>query len=175
MFRKGIGRAAAIAAASVVIGFGLIVVPGPANLPRAYAADASYFEECSFDWLHCGTGEQVDLTSDQVRARTDLCLWDNNDGSHPNAAVCIKRDGDVVFVRDTDSDGRSALGQIGFTVANIYVCRNAHGAGTWARCDFQWPENNARLRTMDCDFDSGPLRFGSSECTTSERYIDFLG
>ncbi|GAA3573214.1 hypothetical protein [Kribbella ginsengisoli] len=173
MLRKGIRRVAAIAA-SVVLGFGLIVVPGAAPLPRAHA-DGGYFDSCSFDWLTCGTGEQVDLTSDQVRARTDLCLWDNNDGSHPNAAVCIKRDADVVFVRDTNSDGRSALGQIGFAVNNIYVCRNAHGFGTWARCDFQWPENNARLRTMDCDFDSGPLSFGSSECTTSERYIDFLG
>ena len=174
MLRKGIGRAAAIAAASVLFGFGQIVVPGAAHVPVAHA-DAGYFDDCSYDWLHCGTGEQVDLTSDQVRARTDLCLWDNNDGSHPNAAVCIKRDGDVVFVRDTDSDGRSALGQIGFTVDNIYVCRNGHGSGTWARCDFQWPESNARLRTMDCDFDNAPISFGSTECTRSERYVDFLG
>ncbi|MET9268512.1 hypothetical protein [Kribbella sp. NPDC003557] len=174
MLRKGIGRAAAIAAASLLLGFGQIVVPGAAHLPVAHA-DAGYFDDCAYDWLHCGTGEQVDLTADQVRARTDLCLWDNNDGSHPNAAVCIKRDGDVVFVRDTDSDGRSALGQIGFTVDNIYVCRNGHGSGTWARCDFQWPENDARLRTVDCDFDNAPISFGSSECTRSERYVDFMG
>jgi hypothetical protein len=173
MLRKGIGRVVAIAVVSVLFGSGL-VVPGAAQLPRAYA-DANYFDSCSYDWLHCGTGSQVDLTGDQVRARTDFCLGDDNGNTHPNAAVCIKRDTDVVFVRDTDSDGRSALGQIGFSAANIYVCRNAHGFGTWARCDFGWPESQALLRTADCDFDNAPISFSSSACTRSDHSILFPG
>ncbi|MEV0730993.1 hypothetical protein [Polymorphospora sp. NPDC050346] len=57
--------------------------------------------------------------------------------------ICIDYDGDYVFVYDGEADGGSGLAEI-YSSSGSYdfrYCRNAHGAGTWARCNFDWPED----------------------------------
>lgn len=62
-----------------------------------------------------------------------------------NATAVAKRVGDYLYVRDDCADGRSAVAKVtiisGSNTGDAYVCRNSHGNGTWARCDFNWPEN----------------------------------
>jgi hypothetical protein len=64
--------------------------------------------------------------------------------------VCLKPYGDVLYVKDMVSDGKSAA----FVWENMWyddngyghvwrqgVCRNPHGAGTWAKCNKDYHEN----------------------------------
>lgn len=66
------------------------------------------------------------------------CDWDTN------AEGAIKRSNDSVFVKDTCGDGRSAVVMVTTTTGSNQgdrrICRNARGAGKWARCDWNWPE-----------------------------------
>lgn len=62
-----------------------------------------------------------------------------------DAGGVIEYTGDIVFVKDGCSDGRSAIVLIeDFENGNKRICRNSRGAGTWAKCDFDWPEGNVR-------------------------------
>lgn len=57
--------------------------------------------------------------------------------------ICIDTYGDKVWVYDGKSDGNSALGWIVSSSGSVTqrYCRNPHGQGTWARCNFDWVEN----------------------------------
>jgi hypothetical protein len=66
-----------------------------------------------------------------------------------NGTVCttlttaaVKAVGDYVYVRDLCADGKSAVGRVWSPTGatDVRICRNSLGAGTWARCDFDWPE-----------------------------------
>ncbi|WBQ05195.1 hypothetical protein [Kribbella sp. CA-293567] len=51
--------------------------------------------------------------------------------------VCFEPDGELLYVYDGKSDGRSAIGEVSFSHKG---CRNKWGKGTWARCNYSWPE-----------------------------------
>lgn len=69
------------------------------------------------------------------------CLYDTGWGGRG----VIKHDGDYMYVRDMCADGASTLMQLtilsGSGTGDHYICRNKHGKGSWARCNFDWPEN----------------------------------
>lgn len=59
----------------------------------------------------------------------------------------IVLDGDYIYVKDTCPDGLTALGIFQYTVGTTGYrlrCRNPHGAGTVARCNFNWPEKGTK-------------------------------
>ncbi|TDB78806.1 MULTISPECIES: hypothetical protein [unclassified Micromonospora] len=59
--------------------------------------------------------------------------------------VCVDYSGDYVYVKDNDADSYSGLAYIWsqYGVADRY-CRNTHGNGTWARCNFDWSEDGTK-------------------------------
>jgi len=93
----------------------------------------NYMDVCPSDNVSCQTGVQVSGTG----GTGDTC------GTGYKTYVCIDYDGDYVYVYDNDADGGSGLAEIYSTNSsyNFRYCRNPHGAGTWARCNFDWPED----------------------------------
>ena len=76
--------------------------------------------------------------------------WPEDRPCDPNgmeAVVAVKLVGDYVYVYDDCKDGRSAIAAItGHEDGHFHkrYCRNLHGKGTWARCNFDWPEGSAK-------------------------------
>ena len=97
-----------------------------------------------------------------------------------DAVAEVKLDGDYVYVADTCTDGRSAMAQVityneaGNSVRHRY-CRNPHGYGTWAQCNWDWPEGSNNT----CDLTTDPpecynlvLVAGSYDGNTGNLYWD---
>ena len=56
-----------------------------------------------------------------------------------NVKVCFQPDGEWIYVRDMKTDGRSAYGEV---EGRDRVCRNPHGQGAWARCNYSFREGS---------------------------------
>jgi len=115
-------------------------------------ADDNFFTWCGSADISCQAGVQVSEPTGQ-----DRCITANVG----NTRVCINYTGDIMFVRDNSGDTHSAVGRV---VASSGVsdrwCRNAHGVGTWARCNFDWVE------TAQKDVYGG-VRISSTEARTN--------
>ena len=79
-----------------------------------------------------------------------------------NSSGVVVLSNDLIYVKDTCRDGRSAVARVvdlnGNTATRI--CRNPHGFGTWAKCDFNWPEPaQYRFEAGVYNADTGYLRF----------------
>lgn len=64
-------------------------------------------------------------------------------GASVSAGV-LREVGDYIYVKDMCRDGRSAVVRLrpyGGDNRATRICRNPHGVDTWARCNFDWPEN----------------------------------
>ncbi|MEU5874116.1 hypothetical protein AB0A73_21490 [Glycomyces sp. NPDC047369] len=97
-------------------------------------ADEDWYTACENDWVTCQTG----VTGVAVEGD---CMTEGADLHH--TSVCVKYDGDYVYVRDGEADGYAAVGRIEYLDTdnkNIRFCRNNSGYGTWARCNFDWNE-----------------------------------
>ena len=90
--------------------------------------------------------------------------------------VCFTQNGDDVWVKDTEKDGRSAVAVWRTRGGGSGQCRNAGGYGTWKRCDYNFAEclsggannyiawNNYTYdaETRDYNFISGPYQVNVS-------------
>ncbi|NIH86616.1 hypothetical protein [Amycolatopsis granulosa] len=115
---------ATLAAAGVVL----------AAAPTATAGEPHFYRSCAQADFSCQNGAKISGPTDYDRCDTG---W--------TTKVCVKYDGDVVYVQDGSADGRSALGVIeASSGVRARVCRNPHGHGTWARCKFDWSEGAAK-------------------------------
>jgi hypothetical protein len=96
------------------------------------ATGDDFLQICTASYTSCQNGVQVSGTIGPY----NRC--DTVNGTE----VCVRYDGDVVYVKDGASDSNSALGMV-YTSSGVShrICRNPYGAGTWARCDFDWAEN----------------------------------
>ncbi|MGH3648116.1 MAG: hypothetical protein ACRDTM_13205 [Micromonosporaceae bacterium] len=100
-----------------------------------------YFSgRCVYGRTYCKNGLRIYPTPGYDPAGADWCWYDSH------VRICIKWEGDYVYVKDKVSDGRSAVAEVYGPVStweprSLY-CRNPYGTGTWARCNFDWPENN---------------------------------
>ncbi|MFE9203449.1 hypothetical protein [Micromonospora sp. NPDC006431] len=96
-------------------------------------ADENYLDHCTDYGVRCQTGVQVGEPTVADQCGTDETYL---------TAVCVVEHGDIVYVRDGRVDGHSGLARIdaGAGVAWRY-CRNPHGGGTWAKCNFDWAED----------------------------------
>lgn len=103
------------------------------------AADGTYYYECSYADVACQTGVLVTSFS------SDICKTAPLGGSR-STTVCIDYEGDWVYVKDGSADGWPALAEIVGGNGSVYkrLCRNNHTAGTWARCNFDWPESSEK-------------------------------
>lgn len=122
--RRRLGTRAALVA--LAVGTAVFAVQSPSM------ADDTYFTFCSTSAVSCQTGVEVSGPSGH-----DACVT----ATATNTRVCIDYAADVVFVTDGRADGNSGLAMVRATagVAERW-CRNPHGNGTWARCDFDWSE-----------------------------------
>lgn len=119
--------------------------------PGAAHAEASYFSFCAQADRVCVEGAQV---AGPVGA--EFCVGDPNGSTHPNAGVCVDKANDLVWVSDTAQDSRSGMGYVLGSGGTWYICRNKWGNGTWARCNFDWPEGRTfDVYLGDWDFSAG--------------------
>lgn len=95
------------------------------------ASGDNFYAECTSSSAVCQEGTLVSGWSG------DRCAT----ASYGLTKVCIAYTGDYVYVYDGAADGNSALADIWASSGIIYrYCRNKHGYGTWARCNFDWDE-----------------------------------
>lgn len=84
----------------------------------------------------------------------------------------VKLAGDLIYVLDGCKDGKSAVARVtvnsGPDAGDKRICRNSYGVGSWARCDWDWPEDpvkNLTAGTYDGDtgsqmwWDGGSIYF----------------
>jgi hypothetical protein len=97
-------------------------------------ADESYLPECASSAASCQTGVKVAGPQGE-------CLMAA--ASRGNTIVCIDYNGDYVYVKDNKADNWAGMGVVHSNEGSVDVryCRNNHGNGTWARCDFNWAES----------------------------------
>ncbi|WP_460807511.1 hypothetical protein [Micromonospora zhanjiangensis] len=91
------------------------------------------------DWYYlCGV--YPCQTGVEVGAAEGVCMT-----GPASTRVCVKYDGDYVYVLDGKADGNAAMGIIDSEkgIGRRY-CRNPHGNGTWARCNFDWSESGKK-------------------------------
>lgn len=103
-------------------------------MPSAAMADENYYYDCGYDSVACQTG----VTNVLVEGE---CM--TADAAHHKTSVCVDYSGDYVYVYDGQSDGYAAMAEVYTTrgTINTRLCRNNHGYGTWARCNFDWVED----------------------------------
>ena len=78
------------------------------------------------------------VIGEKVGSAGDAC--DGNNAANGHVKVCFQPDGEWLYVRDAAADGRSAYGLVW---GRDRVCRNPHGEGTWARCNYSFREGNS--------------------------------
>lgn len=87
------------------------------------------------------------------------CFVSSSD--EPDVGVCVQPHGDFVWVNDRSSDGNGGIGAAFNDQFGQRICRNAHGSGTWARCDWNWPEGSS-WDLSGAEADRGILRYWQS-------------
>jgi hypothetical protein len=113
------------------------------GLPSASWAEAGYFDWCYRTNVSCQTG--VEISGTPWGDGVTYCDAD----SYYDTMVCIKTDGDIVYVYDGATDNNSAVGNIYIpesgsdSVASRW-CRNPYGKGSWAKCNFNWLEDKEK-------------------------------
>ncbi|GAA4260809.1 hypothetical protein [Dactylosporangium darangshiense] len=114
--------------ALVVTAIAVFAAPTP-----SMAGGDQYFVACEGVWASCQTGTKV-------AGPVGVCLM--ADAYYHSTIVCIDYDGDYVYVKDNKADGQSAMARIDSDRGDVLTryCRNTHGNGTWARCNFNWSE-----------------------------------
>ncbi|NUQ87480.1 MAG: hypothetical protein HOQ43_03325 [Glycomyces artemisiae] len=102
-------------------------------LPSAAMAEDNYFNWCTRADTSCQTGVEVGLVEGECMTAP---------AAYHKTQVCIKYDGDYVYVYDGQADGYAAMAEIGNDNGSINsrLCRNNKGYGTWVRCNFDWAE-----------------------------------
>ncbi|SCL44543.1 hypothetical protein GA0070606_0339 [Micromonospora citrea] len=121
--RRGQAAALALVATAVAV----FVAPKP-----SMAGGDPYFVGCESSSASCQTGVKV-------AGPVGVCMTES--ATYASTSVCLDYNGDHVYVRDGSADGRSAMARIDSERGLAYrYCRNTHGHGSWARCNFDWSE-----------------------------------
>jgi hypothetical protein len=102
-------------------------------LPSAAMAEDNYMAQCPRADTACQTGSAAGLVEGQCMTATSY---------YHRTQVCVDYAADAVYVYDGQSDGKSAIAEIGTDngAINKRICRNNLGYGNWAKCDFDWAE-----------------------------------
>ena len=150
-----------------VLRFGLVALFAvgitivPASPSTAQVDEPDYLYQCIYADVACQNGELVEPD-----------FWYNftKSGSmwNINVTARIAYDGDYVYVYDSNQDGYSAIAEVQSPSGsvNFRYCRNAHGEGTWARCNFDWLEaqwHELYLAEFDASHGGGYVEQGPYE------------
>ena len=98
----------------------------PASLVLAALALAAAPSAASADGVDIGQ---------KVRGPGNACQ--GNSVGNDSVKVCFQPDGEYLYVKDKDADGRSAYGDM---MSGYDDCRNPYGKGTWVRCNYAFRE-----------------------------------
>ncbi|MEJ3746139.1 hypothetical protein WEI85_22975 [Actinomycetes bacterium KLBMP 9797] len=103
-------------------------------VPAPSMADDDYYNPCFASWVSCQTGVKVSYPA-------GVC--GSVSATYGATTVCVDYVGDYVYVEDNDADTHSAMAFIANDNGDVLdrYCRNPHGAGSWARCNFDWAES----------------------------------
>lgn len=128
-FRLGRSRLVQAGLLALVVTISAVLAtpaPGMAN-------GANFHYHCTESWTSCQVGVEVSGPAGLPCGTEEFSV----------TTVCIRYDGDIVYVRDGDVDGDSALAMIQSSSGDVTyrLCRNQLGAGKWARCNFDWSES----------------------------------
>jgi hypothetical protein len=102
--------------------------------PTPSLADGDdYYFGCPVSTYSCQTGVKITLPAGEC---------DTSTAATGSTIVCVDYSGDYVYVKDTSADSHSALAWISSDAGGVHdrLCRNPHGKGTWAKCNFDWSE-----------------------------------
>ncbi|MEJ3746140.1 hypothetical protein WEI85_22980 [Actinomycetes bacterium KLBMP 9797] len=126
---------------------GVFVAPAPSM------ADGDYYDACSASWVSCQTGTRVYSTAGYCETIV---------AEYGSTRICVDYDGDYVYVYDGAGDQNSAMGYISNNIGDVLDrhCRNPYGAGTWARCNFDWAEAGPKDVSAGIRFSSTSWRYG---------------
>lgn len=103
------------------------------------AAEADFYEGCASGSVSCQNG--VSVSSAPSSPCGSLTKELSGGVIVTVSRVCVDPSGDYVYVYDGYADGYAALGQVeANSGVDVRLCRNGHGTGTWARCNFDWSE-----------------------------------
>jgi hypothetical protein len=103
-------------------------------LPGAAMADDDYYKFCPQSWASCQTGVAAGLVEGN-------CM--TSSAGYASTQMCVKYDGDYVYVYDGRKDGYAAMAYIKTEDGSVTdrYCRNNLGYGNWAVCNFDWAES----------------------------------
>ncbi|WP_157974903.1 hypothetical protein [Glycomyces dulcitolivorans] len=106
-------------------------------LPGAAHAD-SYYIGCGDSGTSCQTGTAVEQTEGN-------CMV--SDYAFGSTVMCVKYDGDLVYVYDGRADGYAAMALVETSNGSVHerYCRNNLGYGNWAVCNFDWAEAGSHV------------------------------
>jgi hypothetical protein len=94
--------------------------------------------------LAIGVGAAPASAADGVREGVKVAGPDgacsNAQASNTYVTVCYQANGDYLYVKDGEADGKSAYGYFTWPGDKDH-CRNSYGAGTWVRCNYDLPED----------------------------------
>ncbi len=158
----------AMAAGIFAIGV-LLVWVGPAS------ADGSYHDSCSQENIKCRTGTEMSHAPTTIGEDGTMCRSYGADEPpvqaryEPDVTVCVRKYDDLVFVKDMAADGHGAIGRVTRISPTPILrnCRNPYGGGSWARCDWEWGEDN------QYSFDVSAMELDGRQFINYEWYFGF--
>ncbi len=113
--------------ALVVTAVAVFAAPTP-----SMAAGDNYFISCDAAFSSCQTGKKVSSPAGVCGIASAY---------YGSTIVCVDYYGDYVYVKDNKADGYAAMAVIESDRGIAYrFCRNPHGNGSWAKCNFDWSE-----------------------------------
>jgi hypothetical protein len=118
-------------------------------VPTAAHAEDMFSQRCQSAGFICVNGAQVSQSPVSV---ADFCR-DATLATEPDVYICVRKSDDVVWVKDTEADGHSAVGEVTTNDEVTRVCRNRYGSGTWVKCDWNWVENSGNALSAE-EFDA---------------------
>lgn len=120
---------------ALVLALPIVLVASPASADSWWQTGDKVSHDYHFDWPNtsgfCGDGE----------------------GEPGSSYVEVRKSDDTVWVKDICADGMSATAKVttydeaGHDVRHR-KCRNPYGKGTWAKCDFNWEDNDATGKAL---------------------------
>ncbi|MGH3737451.1 MAG: hypothetical protein ACRDT6_17855 [Micromonosporaceae bacterium] len=114
-----------------------IATPGTALAHHTYDqphCPTGYYEGVEY---HCQIGSRI-----YSEPNYNQCNEEYSGTTH-YMEVCVLKPGDHIYVKDKQSDGKSAVAEIVRRDRSGIrrVCRNNQGAGTWVHCNFNWSDS----------------------------------
>lgn len=125
-------------------------------------AEAQFSSICSQAGKICKNGRLVSNPTNCIPDCNHERVCFSTLSDEPSVRSCLQRYNDLIWVNDQEADGHSGIAAVVNDSHADRICRNPHGAGTWARCNWDWPEG-LRWAWQQTEFDKETDNFFSWE------------